>query len=238
MSRIIYFLTLFLAFIGATYAQVSAINTPAGSVANGASITITWSYTPQANALPGTLSVVDNTTKNTVIISSTINLSSQSFMWTVNVPAGTYYLALNDGSGDKYSGTFTVFQAGGTAPAAASGAAPAASGAAPAPSAAPAGGAPAAAGAAPSSSAAAPAAAQPSSAAKQPSSQPASPAESPKSPSASSGASNASPSSGKSSSSSSPTAAPTSDAAISFTGSSIKLLFSLIVVAAAMIHFA
>ncbi|CAG8758965.1 2764_t:CDS:2 [Gigaspora margarita] len=226
------------------FSEVSAINTPSGSVANGAMITITWSYTPQANALPGTLSVIDNTTKNTVIISSSITLSTQSYQWTVNVPPGTYYLALNDGSGDKYSGTFTVFQAGGAAPAA-SGAAPAASaasgGAAPAPapaaSGAPAGGAPAASGAAPS--AAAPASpAQPSPAAQQPSSQPASPAQpSPKAPSASSGASNASPSSsGKSTSS--PTTAPTSDAAISFTGSSIKLLFSLIVVAAAMVHFA
>ncbi|RIB12697.1 hypothetical protein C2G38_1791136 [Gigaspora rosea] len=110
MSRLIHFLILFLAFIWSASAQVSAINNPAGSVANGATITITWSYTPQPNPLPGTLSVIDNTTKNTVIISSTINLSSQSYSWTVNVPAGTYYLALNDGSGDKYSRTFTVIQ--------------------------------------------------------------------------------------------------------------------------------
>ncbi|CAG8690361.1 22380_t:CDS:2, partial [Cetraspora pellucida] len=84
---------------------VQSINTPGGSVAVGATITITWSYTTQANPLPGTLSVIENTTKNTVIISSTITLSTQSYQWTVNVPAGTYYLALNDGSGDKYSGT-------------------------------------------------------------------------------------------------------------------------------------
>ncbi|CAG8718967.1 14745_t:CDS:1, partial [Dentiscutata heterogama] len=43
---------------------------------------------------------------------STINLSTQSYTWLVNVPVGTYYLALNDGSGDKYSGTFSVFSAG------------------------------------------------------------------------------------------------------------------------------
>ncbi|CAG8784687.1 3487_t:CDS:2, partial [Cetraspora pellucida] len=94
--------------------KVSSINTPGGNVAIGATITLTWSYTPQANPLPGTLSVIDNLTKNTVVISSTIVLSTQSYQWTVNVPAGTYYLALNDGSGDKYSGTFTVFQAGST----------------------------------------------------------------------------------------------------------------------------
>ncbi|CAG8452093.1 7917_t:CDS:2, partial [Cetraspora pellucida] len=98
MSRLIYFFTLLLAFIGSTLAQVQSINTPGGSVAVGATITITWSYTTQANPLPGTLSVIENTTKNTVIISSTINLSTQSYQWTVNVPAGTYYLALNDGS--------------------------------------------------------------------------------------------------------------------------------------------
>ncbi|CAG8454450.1 455_t:CDS:2, partial [Gigaspora rosea] len=104
---------------------VSAINSPPGSIANGATITITWSYTPQSNALPGTLSVIDNTTKNTVVISSSVNLASQSLSWTVNVPAGTYYLALNDGSGDKYSGTFIVFQVGGATPAAAPSSSPA-----------------------------------------------------------------------------------------------------------------
>ncbi|CAG8501595.1 9478_t:CDS:2 [Dentiscutata heterogama] len=151
------------------FSEVSAINTPAGSVANGATITITWSYTPQANAIPGILSVIDSTTKNTIIISSSITLSTQSYQWTVNVPAGTYNLALNDGSGDKYSGPFTVFQPAAQAPA------------------------------------------------------------------ASGGNSNSAP---KQTTSSTPTTAPTSDAAISFTGSSIKLLFSLIVVAAAMVHFA
>ncbi|RIB00623.1 hypothetical protein C2G38_2150792 [Gigaspora rosea] len=125
MSRLIHFLILFLAFIWSASAQVSAINSPPGSIANGATITITWSYTPQSNALPGTLSVIDNTTKNTVVISSSVNLASQSLSWTVNVPAGTYYLALNDGSGDKYSGTFIVFQVGGATPAAAPSSSPA-----------------------------------------------------------------------------------------------------------------
>ncbi|CAG8548051.1 17721_t:CDS:2, partial [Cetraspora pellucida] len=78
--------------------EVQSINTPGSSVAVGALITITWSYTPQTNALPGTLSIIDSTTKNTVVISSTINLATKSYQWTVNVPAGTYYLALNDGS--------------------------------------------------------------------------------------------------------------------------------------------
>ncbi|CAG8711050.1 14203_t:CDS:2, partial [Cetraspora pellucida] len=109
MSRLI-FLTLFLFFLaGFTSAQVQSINTPGSSVAVGALITITWSYTPQTNALPGTLSIIDSTTKNTVVISNTINLATKSYQWTVSVPAGTYYLALNDGSGDKDSGTFTVF---------------------------------------------------------------------------------------------------------------------------------
>ncbi|KAF0474724.1 hypothetical protein F8M41_024658 [Gigaspora margarita] len=125
MSRLIHFLILFLAFIWSASAQVTAINTPAGSVANGATITLTWSYTPQTNPLPGTLSVIDNTTKNTVVISSSVNLASQSLSWTVNVPPGTYYLALNDGSGDKNSGTFSVFQAGGAAPTAAPSSSPA-----------------------------------------------------------------------------------------------------------------
>ncbi|CAG8679507.1 3393_t:CDS:2 [Dentiscutata erythropus] len=173
MSRLIYYLTLLLAFVGAACAQVSTINTPAGPIAIGATITITWVYTPQTNPIQGILSIVDSTTQNTVIISSTITLSTQSFQWTVNVPAGTYYLALNDGSGNKDTGTFTVFAPGGTTTP------PANSG------------------------------------------------------SSSSGNTTSKPATG------SPTTAPTSsDAAISFTGSSIKLLFSLIVVAAAMVHFA
>ncbi|CAG8476749.1 3796_t:CDS:2 [Dentiscutata heterogama] len=97
--------------------MVQIINTPSGNIAVGATIIITWTYTPQANALPGILSVIDNTSQNTIIISNSINLSAQSYMWTVNVPAGTYYLSLNDGSGNKYSGTFTVFQPAGAAPA-------------------------------------------------------------------------------------------------------------------------
>ncbi|CAG8572376.1 10206_t:CDS:1, partial [Scutellospora calospora] len=60
-----------------------------GNVVQGATITITWADT----------------------ISSSITLSVQSYQWTVNVPAGTYYIGLNNGSGNKLSGTFTVFTA-------------------------------------------------------------------------------------------------------------------------------
>ncbi|CAG8471014.1 11698_t:CDS:2, partial [Scutellospora calospora] len=102
MSRFIYHLTLllsvFLIFFESTSAQVTTLNTPSGSIAVGATVTITWVYTPQTNAIPGILSCIDSTTQNTTIISNTINLASQSYQWTVNVPAGTYYLALNDGS--------------------------------------------------------------------------------------------------------------------------------------------
>ncbi|CAG8505019.1 44962_t:CDS:2 [Gigaspora margarita] len=96
--------------------EVTAVNSPTGSVVVGATITTTWSYTPQANAIPGTLRVIDNATKNTFLISSTINLTSQSFSWIAALPTGTYYLAINDGSSNKYSGTFIVYQAGGAAP--------------------------------------------------------------------------------------------------------------------------
>ncbi|CAG8604150.1 16948_t:CDS:2 [Dentiscutata erythropus] len=98
------------------YKEVQIINTPGNSTAVGATIIITWTYTPQANALPGILSVVDYTSKNSIIISNSINLNIQSYTWIVNVPAGTYYLILNDGSDIKYSGNFTVFQPAGAAP--------------------------------------------------------------------------------------------------------------------------
>ncbi|CAG8497857.1 941_t:CDS:2 [Racocetra fulgida] len=96
--------------------EVQTVNTPAGYVAVGATITITWTYTPQENPIPGTLRVIGNTTNQIVIISSNINLSAQSYQWTINVPPSTYYFALNDGSGDKYSGTFAVVQLGPVAP--------------------------------------------------------------------------------------------------------------------------
>ncbi|CAG8717983.1 15768_t:CDS:2, partial [Gigaspora rosea] len=95
--------------------KVTAINTPAGSIAVGDNITITWSYTPSANVLRGTLSIVNSATRSTVVISNDVTLSPQSYTWTVNVPAGTYFLALDDGTGDRFSGTFQVIQGSTTA---------------------------------------------------------------------------------------------------------------------------
>ncbi|CAG8648746.1 24803_t:CDS:2, partial [Gigaspora rosea] len=92
--------------------QVGQVDTPSSKVANGANVVITWTYTAVANQMPGILSCIDNTTKNTTVINSSVDLASKSYRWTVNIPAGTYYLALNDGGGDKYSGTFSVFDAG------------------------------------------------------------------------------------------------------------------------------
>ncbi|CAG8673207.1 16403_t:CDS:1, partial [Gigaspora margarita] len=66
--------------------------------------------------MPGILSCVDNTTKNTTVLNNAIDLSTKSYTWTVNIPASSYYLSLNDGSGDKYSGTFSVFDAGQSTP--------------------------------------------------------------------------------------------------------------------------
>ncbi|CAG8760278.1 9597_t:CDS:2, partial [Dentiscutata erythropus] len=160
---------------------VQSINTPGGSVAVGATITITWQYTQQTNPLPGTLSVVDSVTKNTTIISKTIVLSTKNYQWTVNVPPATYYLALNDGSGDKDTAGFQVFSPGGNT-----------------------------------------------------SSAPSTPSGS--TPASGPGTTSSSGSSGSSGSSPSPTKANAAPPKIGFTGSD-KLLFSFIVVAAAMMHF-
>ncbi|CAG8714091.1 4140_t:CDS:2, partial [Dentiscutata erythropus] len=100
MSRLI-FLTLLLAFIGLTSAQVGQINTPSNEIAIGANVMVTWTYTEQATQIPGILSCIDNTTKNTIILSNAINVSTKTYTWLVNVPASAYYLALNDGSGDN-----------------------------------------------------------------------------------------------------------------------------------------
>ncbi|CAG8502409.1 14077_t:CDS:2 [Cetraspora pellucida] len=129
MSRFIYFLTLFLVFTVFTLAQTpsttpttpsgTVINTPPGNLAQGATTVLTWQYTasPQQNATVATLRVINNSTGNTSSISNNINLADQKVTWIVNVVPGTYYLALNDGTGDKFSGFFNVV-AGTPAPAA------------------------------------------------------------------------------------------------------------------------
>jgi len=56
----------------------------------------------------GVLTAIDKNTTNVTTISNTVDLSKQLFNWTVNVPPDTYNLALNDGSGQKFSGPVQV----------------------------------------------------------------------------------------------------------------------------------
>ncbi|CAG8795182.1 26089_t:CDS:1, partial [Dentiscutata erythropus] len=92
---------------------VQTVNTPGTRVAVNATITVSWTYnaptTPTNSS--ATLYAIDNVTKNSVIITDKIDPSAKSYRWVVNVPPGTYYLDLNDGTGDKNTGAFEVFDA-------------------------------------------------------------------------------------------------------------------------------
>src|ERR1044071_698291 len=85
------------------------INTPTGNISQGAVLPVTWETdgpTPQ----PGTLSVVNRDTQDTKTISDEVDLDAKKLDWTVDVEPGEYHFVLNDGSGEKFSGPFTVVQ--------------------------------------------------------------------------------------------------------------------------------
>jgi len=83
------------------------INTPAGPITQGAKVPITWS-TKGPTTQPGTLTAIERTTQNTSLISENVDINTGQFDWVVDVNPGTYNLAMNDGSGNKFSGAFDV----------------------------------------------------------------------------------------------------------------------------------
>ncbi|CAG8598006.1 6755_t:CDS:2, partial [Gigaspora rosea] len=93
--------------------KVVTFNTPSNKVAVNANIILTWQYNAPATAANGTatgiLSIVNSGTKDTTVIDQNVPLAPKSYQWKVNVPPGTYYLTLNDGTGDKPTGNFDVF---------------------------------------------------------------------------------------------------------------------------------
>jgi len=113
-----------------TYIYAAAtVNSIAGPVAQGATVYVTYSF---SSPPPGkvTLQVINLTTKDTKSLSDNLPITPASFKWVVDVAVGTYYLALNDGSGQVFSGNFDV--SAGTLPPSTTPAAPAASTPAPA----------------------------------------------------------------------------------------------------------
>jgi hypothetical protein len=83
------------------------INTPSGPITQGVTIPITWTTSAPATQ-PGTLNVINKNTQNTTLISDNLDLNAKKLDWVVNVDPGTYNLALNDGSGNVFSGAFDV----------------------------------------------------------------------------------------------------------------------------------
>lgn len=83
------------------------LNTPSGPITQGVKIPITWDTEAPATQ-PGTLSAIEKSTQNTSLISDTVDINAKTFDWVVNVNPGSYNLAMNDGSGNKFSGEFDV----------------------------------------------------------------------------------------------------------------------------------
>ncbi|CAG8697674.1 18597_t:CDS:2, partial [Acaulospora morrowiae] len=94
---------------------ITVIYTPVGGVAVGATIMIQWNYTTVPTRL-GILNIVSNTTSRMTLINDNLDLTPREYSWIVNVPPGIYYFTLNDGSGNQYSGEFSVYVPGGTTP--------------------------------------------------------------------------------------------------------------------------
>ncbi|CAG8610753.1 5905_t:CDS:2, partial [Cetraspora pellucida] len=84
------------------------VNTPTGSLFTNAMATITWSISGAAPTMAAILSVRNKATNEDVVIDSALDLNKLSKQWQVNVPPGDYIFVINDGSGEKFSGTFKV----------------------------------------------------------------------------------------------------------------------------------
>ncbi|RHZ83469.1 hypothetical protein Glove_92g9 [Diversispora epigaea] len=84
------------------------INTPIGNIATGANIQISWDITGSSPTLLGSLRIQNKNTGESTIINDTLDLSARKFQWKVNVSPDSYILAINDGSGDKFSGDFQI----------------------------------------------------------------------------------------------------------------------------------
>ncbi|CAB4425565.1 unnamed protein product [Rhizophagus irregularis] len=104
-------LTLLLALITLVSSQsVTVLNTPSGPITQGARVPVTWETNAPATQ-PGVLSAIAKSTQNTTVLSDNIDINSKTFDWVVNVEPDTYSLALNDGSGNKFSGPVEVIAA-------------------------------------------------------------------------------------------------------------------------------
>lgn len=91
----------------------TTINSPQGTLFDGAVYNITWSNAPSSGTgIIGYCPASDS--NNCTNINENVDLSKDSYSWTVNCPPGQYVLFINDGTGNKYSGTFNVISRGGS----------------------------------------------------------------------------------------------------------------------------
>jgi hypothetical protein len=86
------------------------INTPIGKIATGARIQISWDITDSAPTLLGSLRIQNKNSGESTTINDQLDLTLRKLQWKVNVQPGTYIFAINDGSGEKFSGEFQVAQ--------------------------------------------------------------------------------------------------------------------------------
>ncbi|CAG8442497.1 152_t:CDS:2 [Acaulospora morrowiae] len=86
------------------------INTPIGKIAHGANILVSWELTGPTPMILGSLRIQNKDTGESMNINDSLDLSIRRLQWRVSVSPGTYILAINDGSGEKFSGEFQVVQ--------------------------------------------------------------------------------------------------------------------------------
>ncbi|CAG8503425.1 9690_t:CDS:2, partial [Acaulospora colombiana] len=86
------------------------INTPIGKIAQGANILISWELSGPTPMLLGSLRIQNKNTGESTNINDSLDLSIRRLQWRVNVSPGTYILAINDGSGERFSGEFQIVQ--------------------------------------------------------------------------------------------------------------------------------
>ncbi|CAG8751926.1 23004_t:CDS:2, partial [Cetraspora pellucida] len=75
-----------------------------------ARIQISWDVTDQSPGLLGSLRIQNKNTGESTTINDQLDLTLRRLQWKVSVQPGTYVFAINDGTGEKFSGEFQVAQ--------------------------------------------------------------------------------------------------------------------------------
>ncbi|CAG8578730.1 4266_t:CDS:2 [Acaulospora colombiana] len=87
---------------------VLTVNSPLGFISNGVVYNITWTQSGSEPSGTCALYIINANNSARTTITTSADIASGSYSWKVNVPAGYYYFAINDGTGERDSGDFQV----------------------------------------------------------------------------------------------------------------------------------